>query len=369
MYRWLDEHIGSLLCYFFSFLNLFNIKRKITSDSKNKIIILKFYEMGCIVLLQPCLKALRQKYPNSKIYFITIEKNKEIIEMMNIVDNIFTINDNNIFSFTMDILEKIKKLRNENIDVLIDLEFLTRFSAITTFLISAKKSVGFYSRKVFRGNFYNEKVDYSNEKHITKIYKETFKKLDIDVEYKIPFELNYEILENLNEFSGKIISVNINSNAAIVERRWPKEYFIEIVKFLQKTSYKIILVGSKVNEEYVNSFIKLLADKNIENYTGNLSLKQLAGLFKISKLVITNDSGPLHLAYAMGTATFSFFGPESPAIFGPIGNNHKIFYKNLSCSPCVDVYNGKKVKCTKKTVECLNQIKPEEVIEELKKML
>jgi len=62
--------------------------------------------------------------------------------------------------------------------------------------------------------------------------------LDIDVEYKIPFELNYEILENLNEFSGKIISVNINSNAAIVERRWPKEYFIEIVKFLQKTSYK-----------------------------------------------------------------------------------------------------------------------------------
>lgn len=367
MYRWLDKYVGGFLCLFFSVFNLF--RKKESSDSCEHILILKFYEMGCIVLLHPCLKALRQKYPNAKITFFTIKKNREIAEMTGIPNLILTCDDKNVFSFLCDVIKNVLRLKTEKIDVLVDLEFLTRFSAIITFLVRAKRSIGFHSAKVFRGNFYSETVDYPEKKHITEIYKKIFGKLDVTVEYRTPFGLNFEIPEKFKGYSGKIISVNVNSDIAILERRWPKKYFLELVNFLQTTSYKIVLTGSEKDKKYVQSLIVQLDNKNIENSAGELSLKQLAGLFSISKLVISSDSGPLHLAYAMDVPTFSFFGPETPNIFGPIGDKHTIFYKNLSCSPCVDIYDGKKVRCIYKKVECLEQIKPEEVIERLKKML
>ncbi|HAX61680.1 MAG TPA: hypothetical protein DCX95_03855 [Elusimicrobia bacterium] len=367
MYRWLDKYVGGFLCLFFSFFNLFRKKER--SNPCEHILVLKFYEMGCIVLLHPALSSLRQKYPNAKITFFTIKKNREIVEMTGIPDIILTVDDRNIFLFLYDVIKNIIRLRNEKIDVLVDLEFLTRFSAIITFLINAKRSTGFYSDKVFRGNFYSETVLYQEKKHITEIYKEVFGKLDVTVEYKTPFGLNFEIPEKFKNYSGKIIAVNINSDTAIIERRWPKNYFVKVIKFLQRTKYKVVLIGSQDDKKYVDSFVSALENRNIENLAGELSLKQLAGLFKISKLVISNDSGPLHLAYSMDVPTVSFFGPETPDIFGPIGDKHTIFYKNLSCSPCVDIYDGKKVRCIHKKIECLEQIKPEEVIKKLETIL
>ncbi|MBN1385169.1 MAG: glycosyltransferase family 9 protein [Elusimicrobia bacterium] len=367
MYRWIDKYIGGLLCLFFACINLFKKQREAVSF--RKILILKFYEMGCIALLQPCLKALRRKYPDSKIYLFTVAKNKEIVEMTGVPDGIFTADDRNIFKFVIDVIRNIKKIRKENIDVLVDLEFLTRFTAILTFLISAKKSMGFYSKKVFRGNFHTDKIEYPEKKHILEIYKDVFRELGADVEYRIPFELEYDIPEFLKNYSGKIVSININSDAAILERRWPYKYFLELVKFLQSTEYKTVLTGSKEDKKYVDSFVSKLGNKNIENLAGKLTLRQLAGLFKISRLVVSSDSGPLHIAYAVGTPTVSFFGPESPDIFGPIGDKHINFYKNLDCSPCVDVYNGKIVRCVRNTIECLENIKPEEVIRRLRGIL
>src|SRR3989339_369099 len=207
MYRWLDKYVGGFLCLFFSFFNLFCKKER--TNSCEHILVLKFYEMGCIVLLQPCLKALRQKYPNAKITFFTIKKNREIVEMTGIPNVIQTCDDKNIFLFLSDVIKNIVRLKTEKIDVLVDLEFLTRFSAIITFFINAKRSIGFYSDKVFRGNFYAETVLYREKKHITEIYKEVFRKLDVKVDYKTPFGLNFEIPEKVKDYSGKIIAVNV----------------------------------------------------------------------------------------------------------------------------------------------------------------
>lgn len=85
-------------------------------------------------------------------------------------------------------------------------------------------------------------------------------------------------------------------------------------------------------------------------------------LFSRCNLLITNDSGPLHLATVVNTPTISFFGPETPFLYGPVGENHKVFFKEISCSPCIRIRDMKTVNCDK-DADCLKGIIPTEVIE------
>ena len=80
---------------------------------------------------------------------------------------------------------------------------------------------------------------------------------------------------------------------------------------------------------------------NLIDLCGVIGLEQLVLLLQRSHLFIGNDSGPLHLAAAAGIPTVSFFGPETPALYGPRGGAHTVLYKGIPCSPCLNVYNSK----------------------------
>ena len=90
----------------------------------------------------------------------------------------------------------------------------------------------------------------------------------------------------------------------------------------------------------------------------------------INQEFITNDSGPLHVAVAYTTPTISFFGPETPIIYGPKfhADLHKVFFLNLYCSPCISVFRDKNFICENKN-NCMFQIQPENVIEIVEKFL
>ncbi|MFP5501037.1 MAG: glycosyltransferase family 9 protein, partial [Candidatus Sericytochromatia bacterium] len=86
------------------------------------------------------------------------------------------------------------------------------------------------------------------------------------------------------------------------------------------------------------------------------------------RLVVSNDTGPLHLACAIGTPTVAIFGPETPVLFGPRGPKHRVVYKNLACSPCLNVYNGRSVKCRFATPLCV-EISVSEVLTAVRSQL
>jgi ADP-heptose:LPS heptosyltransferase len=87
-------------------------------------------------------------------------------------------------------------------------------------------------------------------------------------------------------------------------------------------------------------------------------------LLSLSTACISNDSGPLHIAAALGIPTVSFFGPESPLLYGPRGNGHTVFYAGIYCSPCLNVYNAKQAMCSGDNT-CMQAITPEQVISAL----
>ncbi|MEI7562613.1 MAG: glycosyltransferase family 9 protein [bacterium] len=113
-------------------------------------------------------------------------------------------------------------------------------------------------------------------------------------------------------------------------------------------------------------YVQLNNKDRILNISGIYSLKQFFVVVKSVKLFISNDSGPLHVAVAYQTPTISFFGPETPLIYGPNYKKdlHKVFFMNLYCSPCISVFRDKNFVCTNQN-KCMFTIQPEKVIQQV----
>jgi ADP-heptose:LPS heptosyltransferase len=167
-----------------------------------------------------------------------------------------------------------------------------------------------------------------------------------------------------------LVTFNINASQLSLERRWPIEKFVELTKrILNHSSIKIILIGDIQDITYVDLFFKMMKDApRLFNFSGKLNTGMLLVLLENSKLLITNDSGPLHIAVSLGTPTVSFFGPEIPERYGPIGQKHTVFYSGVYCSPCLNVYNQKSSPCNGEN-ECMRKIPVEDVCSVIERYL
>ena len=157
------------------------------------------------------------------------------------------------------------------------------------------------------------------------------------------------------------VVVNVNTSWLSSNRCWPLSRFSNLIeKMANAYGAKIILIGAKRDIPWVEELtFATSSDQNIVNLVGKTNITQLLALLEQVDLVITNDSGPLHLAVMMGTPTISFFGPESPVQYGPRGEKHTVMYKGYYCSPCLHVYNEKNSRCEDNI--CLKDISVDEV--------
>jgi ADP-heptose:LPS heptosyltransferase len=165
-----------------------------------------------------------------------------------------------------------------------------------------------------------------------------------------------------NGLSRGCVAVHANVSDLSVERRWPYKNFEQLIeRLLLHYPIQVVFIGAKSERESVREIISNIHCQGIADLVGKLTISQLAYFFENAKLVIANDSGPLHLAVAMGTPTVSFFGPETPLIYGPRGEHHTVFFKNTDCSPCMNVHNRKSVQCYWRTPACMEAITVDEV--------
>ncbi|RPI17131.1 MAG: glycosyltransferase family 9 protein [Ignavibacteriae bacterium] len=363
--KYLDENIGKAACFA---LNLFS-KNKITSiaykaDVKN-ILLVKFWGMGSIILTTPALKNIRKEYPNAKIYYLTLAGNKEICSLIDDIDEVVGINLDNPFSFTIDTLRKIYRLRKKKFDLVFDFEFFTYYSAIIVKLINKKYSVGFNNLKNNRNKLFSETIIFENNLHT----RENF--LNLVSSYCNIVSGDFSRIEYKNEIHTKfnlggepVIVVNPNASLLAYERRLPAKDYIRIIDHLTTNNkFKIALIGLEEESVYVNGIFESLINKEkVINLCGKLNIENLAGLLSSSLCLITNDSGPLHMASALNVPSISFFGPESPGKYGPLSRDKLVFYNNLDCSPCMSVSNSKTVNCIYNKPLCMTAFDMDSVI-------
>jgi len=386
--RWIDTVFGPILAWALLTIGLVvgrSRKHRIPVQPKTikKILIIKFFGGGSILLASPVFSRIKEIHPDARISIITLSENKEICSLLTPIDNIYCLDLKAPFLFLLKYLRLVLEIKNKNYDVIVDLEFITNFSALTTLLISLISkpctTIGFSSPSRWRNKVYSTAISFDHSRHITGIFRKLFFPL-INKSFNVDFKAPKRDLLSAAEFSpltttlleadsevNKIVCVNINTGKLCLLRRWPQENYAELILSLyRRFGVKTVLVGGKEDISYVDEFImKLPSNIDTSNFCGKLSIKELIGLFSKSRLLITNDSGPLHIASIIGLPTVSFFGPETPHLYGPVGSGHHVFYEDMFCSPCINIYNSKKSDCHNNI--CITNIRPETVVETIER--
>jgi ADP-heptose:LPS heptosyltransferase len=376
----IDHAVGMPACFLLSLYDsLFawttRVSPKDAAEVKS-ILLIKYFGIGSIILITPAIKIIRKMYPNAKITFLTFSENKAICEMIEEIDEIVDFKINRVCRLPFDVVRLLATLRKEKFDMVYNFEFHARFPAICAYMSNSSQIREFHSDYFYKGSMLSEKVTFTGHEHVTNTFMNL---VDASIpDEKIPEVSQLTLPETESEYSKQLIlsfsdnsnkghfliGVNINASEMALERRWPRERFAALLEqMISELNVKIFLVGSPSEYDYVQSLIELLKVKrNVYNLAKRLTIKQLATFFNECHLVISNDSGPLHLADAIGVPTISFFGPETPIHYGPRGKGHSVFFANEPCSPCLNPLNNKSVDC-KRENRCMTEIDPNDVFD------
>ncbi len=380
--KFIDSFAGKALCLLLT--PLARIRRRVPVSypaSARKVLVVKFWGIGSIVLTSPALQRLKEKYPACRISFLTFESNRGVCEMIPAIDEILTIRTNaSIMGFARDTFHVLFAVRREEFDLVADLEFFTRFSALITFLSGAKVKAGFHAWEAYRGDLHDIRVPFNYYWHVTDNFvnlatgESNSTSQRVLPQLQVPADAKAGARRLLSQdgiaSEDTLIVINPNAGELALERRWPKEHFARLVRILEEQfDAKIILIGGNGEEDYTAGILREAGTKNARNYAGKLSVQQLAAVLSFATLVVTNDSGPLHLACGVGRPVITFFGPETPVLYGPVGSGHRIFFKNLSCSPCINVHNAKTARCRHGHSDCLTRVTVEEVLDAIRPLL
>lgn len=339
-----------------------------------KILLMKYFGMGSILLATPMVRALRQAYPGVRIGFLTLESNRELVERLRLFDVVYLLRTETGISFASDVLRQLVELRRERYDITIDLEFFAKFSTIMTFLVGSPVRIGYFLRQMWRGDLLTHQIYYNPYKHITEVFGSLADPLGVSVEdyaMSVPHitEADDRAALTLLEEHGLYVAapfmvVNVNVSDLSLERRWPSQSFQELTRgLLRHFGAKMVFIGAKADVPQVAQVLEGFEGRgNIVNLAGRTSLGELMAIIRRSRFFIGNDSGPLHLATALGIPTVSFFGPETPRLYGPRGDQHLVFYEDIYCSPCLNVFNAKTAPCAGDN-QCMKSIDPEKVLQ------
>ncbi len=360
----------------------------------SKVLLIELSEMGSTILCDPAMQKLKES--GCELFFVIFKKNEPSLRLLNTVtpENTFTIREDSLSTLAVDTLSFLVWCRKKGIDSVIDLELFSRFTALLTGFCGATNRVGFYSffnEGLYRGDMLTHKVAYNPHIHIAKNFisltnallssaPETpySKKAVTDGEIKlekaeIKDEAKAAIVEKIKwalplyDESKRIVIFNANASDLMPLRRWPRKYYIELGRKLLE-SYEdiiILLTGAPSEREGLDIIRAALGDRCV-NFAGLTGFSELAPLYAVSRLMLTNDSGPAHFAAVTDLPTFVFFGPETPALYGSLGNFTPI-YAGLACSPCVSAANHRKSACDDN--QCVKVISPDFVYGVLKKEL
>jgi len=386
---WIDKWLGPVLCS-----ALVGVKRLVRrpaaeppAESVRRVAVLKLWGMGSIVLASPLLRELRRRYPNAEIVFVTLAENEPILRCLPGIDRTVTIDLSlGIPRFLLETLRTIAGIRRDRFDLLLDLEFFTRFSAIFAFLARAKRSYGFSSKGSMRGQLHDAEVPFNTYHHVILNFLsllngksvEPLPDFDIAGPEVLPriiaddagkSALARRLSAQPNWKDGRpLVAVNPNTGEMALERRWPQERILEFLKSLCTThDTNVVLTGSAGERPYVASLVDESGlGERVINLAGEIGIDELVALFDRSDVVVTNDSGPLHIASAVGASVVALFGPETPVLYGPLRSRpeqqHQVHYRRMSCSPCMFVHDNKVLSCWFAQAECMNGISADEVL-------
>jgi ADP-heptose:LPS heptosyltransferase len=376
--RNIDRFFGVPLCWIAAgFLSLIPRKKLALSQGEvRNILVIKFFGLGSIILSTAALSMLRTRFPDATITFLSFESNREILDRIPLIDNVVTIDTTTPWTFVRDLFLLLRMLSRTDYGIVFDFEFFSKFSTVLGGISRAPYRVGFSLPARWRSLLLTHPVSLVKGRHVKEAFCSQIQALfgDATVEDIMPPVLLPRDLTSLQHKlplnHGSFVAVNVNAGDTFLERRWPADRFADLISTLSRESdFLFVLTGTRRERAYVQGVIDCTGSpERCWNAAGLITIPELGALLQRCTFVISNDSGPLHLAAALGAPTIGLFGPESPEFYGPVGSLATSVYKELPCSPCMNVYSAKTFRCPY-DAQCMKNIQVSDVQQIIEEVL
>ncbi len=344
-----------------------------------RILVIKFLGLGSVLLATPLLRRLHEAWPDARITFLTFPSNAELVARLSCVDEVIVVPRHSLAGVLFSVPAVLWRLRRRRLDLVLDLEFYSRLSNLVSWASGARRRVGFFVRARWRGSLLTDPVYFNPTLPFGRAVLALLKPLGVEggdstrlvapqVSAGEAAEARLRLAELGVPSEGGIVVVNVNASDLCEERRWPGERYARLVERFNAdvaTVERFVFIGAAPEAAAVRSVLAQVSEDCRPlclDLSGRTNLVELIVLLQRAALVVTNDSGPVHLAAALGVPTVSLYGPETPALYGPVGGEHLVFYSGHWCSPCLSVYNAKIAMCHGEN-ECMRRITLAEVIE------
>lgn len=359
------------------------------------ILIISLQGIGDLILATPLMRAVKINYPNSKLSILTFESNKEILELNQFVDKVIAFklsNKNNVFK----IIKLLHTIKKENFDLSICTYPSGLRSAFIGYLSGIRERLG-QGLSLFKNYkwIFTKQIPITEIKHAILMNLDFLTLLGIDpktANTDLVFNISDENIRTAEKFLlsngiGKedlFISIHAGGGKfTTAYRNWPLENFAKVAdNLIEKFNAKIVFIGGKNDEPQITSTISIMRKKPVVA-AGKLSIKETAAVIKHSKLLICNNSGPMHIAAALNVPTVSIFASADSRIHRPWGSGHIVIQNLLECAPCYypffrdtleetkikNSWKGKRFICRKGDYRCLSTVNVEQVMKAVKTVL
>jgi len=342
----LDAAIGRIVASVFPAPLRVNTPSTITS-----LLLIRPGGIGDALLLAPAIRSLKYIHPKVTITILAERRNAGVFSLIPGVDKLLCYDHPRVMFLAL----------QNNYDVVIDTEQWHRLSAVVARFVSAPVKIGFDTNE--RRRMFTHVIPYSHDDYETVSFAHLLEPLGIGAEMadvEVPFLSIPDaasvkvagILQSIQE--GPYVT--LFPGASIPERRWGAERFKHVAKVLTNFGVKVVVIGGK--EDRLQGDV--IADGGgALNLAGITSLSETAAVIKKSTMLLSGDSGVLHIAVGLGIPTVSLFGPGRVKKWAPQGDHHVVIYKGLPCSPCTTF--GTTPSCLD-NVRCMRDTSVEDVV-------
>ncbi len=336
--------------------------------------------VGDVLFTTPAVRALRQGFPKAHLAYMVGSWSREVIEDNPHLDRIITYDapghSSHRFPAYVRTLGRLLELRLRRFDLAV-IFHRTSFAGLFARLAGIPRRIGFdYGG---RGRHLTRKVAFDSGKHEVDRYLDMVTALGCEpagtqTEMRVTKESEKFARELLqahgvkpeDRIVGVLVGGGKNPGTIMPTKRWAADRFARLIDgMMEEHPVRVILIGGPGDEEASEEVLRRTTSKPF-NLVGKTTFKQLAAVLKRCSLFVGGDSGPLHMAAAVGTPTVGIFGPSDPRLVAPRGEQHLAIWKHVPCSPCYrpDTVTDRQdfSSCFEGSLECMHKISVDEVL-------
>ncbi|MGE5844691.1 MAG: glycosyltransferase family 9 protein [Syntrophaceae bacterium] len=340
------------------------------------ILIVKLSAIGDVIHTLPSLAALRRCYPQAHISWVVEEAAADLLADHPMLDRVLVsrrkrwVRDltegGNRTAVLREAAVFLRALRDRPYDLVIDFHGLFK-SAVLVLLSRGRRRLGYDSMQEGSGLVLNEKIPEDMDKHAVERYLDFARHLGCETSKpEFPIALQEAHFRRVRELlAARAVDtargfVAVSPVAYWETKLWDEAKFAAVCdRIVRELGLPVVFTGE--SPEGPIARIRSLMEAPSASAAGETSLRELAALYREAAVLLTTDSGPMHLAAAVGTPVVALFGPTSPERTGPYGEGHVVIRRGMDCSPCF------RKSC--ETLECMKTIRVDEVFEAVKERI